>query len=278
MCGGANHTHKALCRRCQGKERACIDCGRQFTSTSLRCNSCTSAERECTECGRAFRGMHKRCGTCRAQKRECLTCGKTFSGTNLTCPSCLMSPRPCRGCGRAFNGRESHCPACVASARTCVTCGRQFKGRAAHCPPCQATERECGTCGRLFRGDRPHCPSCRRDAAGAEFWMAYDRRAHGVRKARKRAAEVVGPVPVSVYVAIMKSGACVYCGGVATSVDHIIPLARGGHEAEYNLVPACGTCNSSKGDRLLIEWRGDRISHAVRVSDKVARAWEEMAA
>lgn len=48
---------------------------------------------------------------------------------------------------------------------------------------------------------------------------------------------------------------CTYCGGGCETVDHVVPLARGGTNYEGNLVPACRRCNSSKADRLLIEWR-----------------------
>jgi 5-methylcytosine-specific restriction endonuclease McrA len=47
---------------------------------------------------------------------------------------------------------------------------------------------------------------------------------------------------------------CAYCSNVATTVDHVIPLSRGGTNFEGNLVPACRRCNSSKGTKLLIEW------------------------
>lgn len=39
-------------------------------------------------------------------------------------------------------------------------------------------------------------------------------------------------------------------------VDHIIPVTRGGSHDLTNLCVACKPCNSSKGDRLLSEWRG----------------------
>lgn len=49
---------------------------------------------------------------------------------------------------------------------------------------------------------------------------------------------------------------CFYCGGATNlTVDHLVPLARGGRHAEGNIVPACGSCNSSKNDKLLIDWR-----------------------
>ena len=55
--------------------------------------------------------------------------------------------------------------------------------------------------------------------------------------------------------------ACTYCDGVAETVDHVIPLARGGTNYEGNLTPACRSCNSRKQDRLVIEFRlGRRAS------------------
>jgi hypothetical protein len=53
-------------------------------------------------------------------------------------------------------------------------------------------------------------------------------------------------------------------------VDHIRPLARGGHEAEYNLVPACARCNKSKNAKLLTEWDQVRVAHGAAHSPIVA--------
>jgi 5-methylcytosine-specific restriction endonuclease McrA len=98
------------------------------------------------------------------------------------------------------------------------------------------------------------------------------------RRARKLAAEVAGPLPASAYAAVVASGPCVYCGAAATTVDHIRPLARGGHEVETNLVPACQPCNSSKHDRLLTEWRPDRVAHAITASPLVAIEYQRQIA
>jgi HNH endonuclease len=42
---------------------------------------------------------------------------------------------------------------------------------------------------------------------------------------------------------------CHYCGGHATTTDHIIPKAQGGSDAWDNLVASCRRCNGAKGTR-----------------------------
>jgi hypothetical protein len=49
---------------------------------------------------------------------------------------------------------------------------------------------------------------------------------------------------------------CVYCGSSTKktlTVDHVIPVSRGGGNTWSNLVTACSKCNSAKGDKLLEE-------------------------
>ncbi|QPP08835.1 HNH endonuclease [Streptomyces bathyalis] len=52
-------------------------------------------------------------------------------------------------------------------------------------------------------------------------------------------------------------GRCAYCGGIATSVDHVIPRSRGGQHTWENVVAACRRCNHVKADRHVAEigWR-----------------------
>lgn len=52
---------------------------------------------------------------------------------------------------------------------------------------------------------------------------------------------------------------CAYCGGEATEWDHFRPLVVNKEPTGYiseihNLVPACGKCNQSKGNREWREW------------------------
>lgn len=43
---------------------------------------------------------------------------------------------------------------------------------------------------------------------------------------------------------------CYWCGMDATTVDHIVPVAKGGTDDTENLVAACKRCNFSKQDKL----------------------------
>jgi 5-methylcytosine-specific restriction endonuclease McrA len=47
---------------------------------------------------------------------------------------------------------------------------------------------------------------------------------------------------------------CQYCGSTRhLTLDHLIPRSKGGTHTWDNVVTACTTCNSKKGDRLLSE-------------------------
>jgi 5-methylcytosine-specific restriction endonuclease McrA len=44
---------------------------------------------------------------------------------------------------------------------------------------------------------------------------------------------------------------CAYCKKrKKLTVDHVIPLSKGGTNTIGNIIPACGSCNSSKRDKL----------------------------
>jgi 5-methylcytosine-specific restriction endonuclease McrA len=48
---------------------------------------------------------------------------------------------------------------------------------------------------------------------------------------------------------------CGFCGGFATTIDHLLPRSRGGSNSWRNTVAACGGCNQRKGDRTPEEAR-----------------------
>lgn len=85
------------------------------------------------------------------------------------------------------------------------------------------------------------------------------------RRARKKggAARTVSSQDIS----RLKSrfgGLCAYCGGGGKmTIDHVVPLSRGGSHAIGNLLPACQPCNFSKHTKFLYEWIIWRQKHAL---------------
>lgn len=51
---------------------------------------------------------------------------------------------------------------------------------------------------------------------------------------------------------------CYYCGKKAPvkelTMDHIVPLARGGKSSKGNIVACCKECNNKKKSMLPLEW------------------------
>lgn len=49
---------------------------------------------------------------------------------------------------------------------------------------------------------------------------------------------------------------CAYCGekNIKLTKDHFIPLTKNGEFTINNIIPACGSCNSSKHNRDFFEW------------------------
>lgn len=53
-------------------------------------------------------------------------------------------------------------------------------------------------------------------------------------------------------------GICHYCGGsfppTELTMDHLVPIIRGGTSSRGNVVPACKECNNRKKYLLPMEW------------------------
>lgn len=54
-------------------------------------------------------------------------------------------------------------------------------------------------------------------------------------------------------------GVCYYCrrrvGSRKLTMDHLIPLGRGGTSIRGNVVPACKECNTRKRSMVPVEWQ-----------------------
>ena len=56
----------------------------------------------------------------------------------------------------------------------------------------------------------------------------------------------------------LAKGVCHYCGQSTTpkdlTMDHIVPISRGGRSTKSNVVAACLQCNNKKKQLLPMEW------------------------
>lgn len=93
-----------------------------------------------------------------------------------------------------------------------------------------------------------------RPCANVEYRRAYAADGAAIRAqkyARKRGLATIPPW----WREDTLTGSCAYgCGRPATTLDHIMPVARGGRSAPGNLAPTCGRCNSSKKDSDPAPW------------------------
>ena len=57
----------------------------------------------------------------------------------------------------------------------------------------------------------------------------------------------------------VSNGICHYCGRQvgpkALTMDHVVPLGRGGVSTRGNVVPSCKDCNTKKQHLLPVEWQ-----------------------
>ena len=150
----------------------------------------------------------------------------------------------------------------AAAVRVCHGCRR-----AGLAPRKSRPLRRCAECGRGFRvyGEQETCSrSCGQRRAARNRIRGRAVPTEWTRKTRRRWRESAPP-GLSVRQLrelrdryVMSGASCVYCGAPALTVDHVVPVSRGGTNFEGNLVPACKACNSSKCDLLLVEWRFGR--------------------
>ena len=86
-------------------------------------------------------------------------------------------------------------------------------------------------------------------------------------KAIAHILEVFGAEPASVMaeiraiVFLRDDWICRYCNkrGGRLECDHIVPVSRGGSNDLSNFATACFSCNRSKRDKTLAEWRPDLV-------------------
>lgn len=208
----------------------------------------------------------------------------------------LLTERKCRGCGIDISHMRSNAVNCSrackgrAVSRKAAKLGRESGAllpsglppiNCSHCdtivnnpsPGQRFCDLACSDAERYIR-QRPKRQAAARDL----YWRTLDRQLANSRRWRRanpdkrHAAEAARRArkfnnPGYRFVSadewakeLRRIGCCTYCGAtdVPLEMDHVIPLSRGGRHAIGNLTPACATCNRSKNDLLLSEWRFGR--------------------
>jgi hypothetical protein len=79
------------------------------------------------------------------------------------------------------------------------------------------------------------------------------------RKAAKRASRLVALSPLTLVekntIFTNFGDCCAYCGtSERLSIDHVLPLSKGGLDEACNIVPACRSCNCSKNASEIEHW------------------------
>lgn len=103
-------------------------------------------------------------------------------------------------------------------------------------------------------------------AAAADMQRNYGFIMDRMKKLRNGEIEMSDVVRENQYTVEQGKEECIYCGAEENLTwDHIIPLDEGGPDVISNQVPACQSCNSSKGTRDVIAWYQERETSIPRI-------------
>lgn len=129
-----------------------------------------------------------------------------------------------------------------------------------------ATQAACAACGvmvmRPSKSDRrPTCsPKCRHALTGHAYAGAWGNTSHIAARAKSAGATIIEDF-TSVEIFTRDNWTCYLCGDPVNTepdcfdpksptIDHVVPLSKGGQHARANVRCACLRCNSTKKDRL----------------------------
>lgn len=207
-------------------------------------------KRICEICSAEYRPTYGEQRTCsrpcgaELQRRNCALAGKGYAGKPLE--------RACRRCGQrspVVTRQNRLCDGCRAHApRRCAGCRKPFK-------PLRANSTTCS-------------PECRRRYASAMLSAYIMRRYHAesdfrdrmLAAAHSRRADKIGAGAAKILLAYLikrDRARCGIChkpvrarkGPMRPSIDHIVPLSRGGTHDLANVQLAHYHCNLSKNNR-----------------------------
>lgn len=244
----------------------CVVCGKTIVTNAGR--------RTCST--RCYQWNAKNPGKPIATERQCEGCGGMFRVWHQAARYCS------RRCSSAASKRRTRDIASPYVRReTCATCNGPMpaskKAGSLYCSPdcgdgrdglikaqrraeiAALPERMCVICGEHFQPRRVEAVTCSRPCGRRRDVELNSSNWNHKRRARLNASpDSVGVSPRDWARELRRmAGACFYCGDVSPklTMDHVVPVSRGGRHALGNVVPACRRCNASKHDDTVMEWR-----------------------
>lgn len=197
----------------------------------------------------------------------------------------------CKLCGNGFSVKPSHATKrvycsheCMVNAYTktrrtlvCESCGKEFnvpdrpsRNNARYCSKSCMGNGKSGENHWNYQHGMKWCPD--KEIAYRKKYMSdpINKKKAKIRaylgKIKRRNANVVGGHSFLEWIELLKKhdNKCFYCGVRMTKKigdkqrtrDHIVPISKGGTDNIENIVPACRSCNSSKGTKAVEEWKG----------------------
>lgn len=197
-----------------------------------------------------------------APTRTCGYCKETIDGSH---PRRKYCSQRCKDGSYSASKRESKYPSDRLALKRCPVCSSSMNGMRPHAVYCS---RSCKSKAAGKRNpstkEQNRARYLRERDRRLEYAKRYQRENPGVpkRAKRKRKARIAGAGVFEITardwdrLVARHQGRCFYCSTKGPmSMDHVIPISRGGRHSIGNILPACINCNSQKYNSTVMEWR-----------------------
>lgn len=190
-------------------------------------------------------------------------------GLQARCKQCVQQAQVAKSGGRTLKLREL----ALVGKTLCSKCGAEFlidempRDRSRTTGPCAGRTTDCYACRRARKVDpakqREYIAKYRATPLGqATQKTNYERNKEAAferarrRRAVKRGATCASSEELKAWSRIVLHDPCAYCGTTERKItlDHVVPLSRGGEHGPANLVGVCEYCNKSKSTKTILEF------------------------
>lgn len=230
----------------------CENCGKQFARFPNTKDSCRFCSRECS-----FERFRKDPTAAPAYKDGSTALKKAGIGRKSK-----IYYKTCRACGKTFVARSMNAKLCSGECRKIDARNQAyFYNLISYYKAAKPVK--CRVCNKMYiatygNKKKKLCS----DECAAELRRRYNALHRKERKARRRcliASNYIEPVSLK-YLFFRDKARCQICSkklnliravphNLAATIDHIVPLSKGGEHSKKNTQLACFKCNSLKGDR-----------------------------